>query len=124
MSKLCDLAKGNTSTHVIGLKLGRPDDAVRGKTGEKEISLKPPGPLLPMVLTLAEGSLLGSSLVAQGGAPGRRPLWYERGSTRPPASTSISREPTQTHAFARRSRSRAARGAHLSRRRGLADLRY
>ena len=35
------LAAGNTPTRVIGLKLGRTEDAVRSKAGEKSISLKP-----------------------------------------------------------------------------------
>jgi len=39
--KLRDLAKANTPTRVIGLKLGRTEDAIRSKAGEKDISLKP-----------------------------------------------------------------------------------
>lgn len=35
------LASGNTPTRVIGLKLGRTEDAVRSKADEKNISLKP-----------------------------------------------------------------------------------
>lgn len=35
------LAKGNTPTRVIGLKLGRTEDAVRGKAQELGVSLKP-----------------------------------------------------------------------------------
>jgi len=38
---LRELAKGNTPTRVIGLKLGRTPDAVASKAGEKGISLKP-----------------------------------------------------------------------------------
>lgn len=38
---LRDLAKHNTPTRVIGLKLGRTEDAVRGKASEEDISLKP-----------------------------------------------------------------------------------
>jgi len=40
VSKLRKLAKGNTPTRVIGLKLGRTPDAVRSKAAEKKISLK------------------------------------------------------------------------------------
>lgn len=35
------LAKANTPTRVIGLKVGRTEDAVRTKASEKGISLKP-----------------------------------------------------------------------------------
>jgi hypothetical protein len=35
------LAKENTPTRVIGLKLGRTEDAVRSKASEEGISLKP-----------------------------------------------------------------------------------
>jgi hypothetical protein len=38
---LKSLAKGNTPTRVIGLKLGRTEGAVRTKASEKGISLKP-----------------------------------------------------------------------------------
>lgn len=38
---LKDLAKGNTPTRVIGLKLGRTPDAVQGKASDEGISLKP-----------------------------------------------------------------------------------
>lgn len=41
VSKLRTLAKGNTPTRVIGLKLGRPEGGVRAKAGENNISLKP-----------------------------------------------------------------------------------
>ena len=39
--ELRKLAAGNTPTRVIGLKLGRTEDAVRSKAGEKNVSLKP-----------------------------------------------------------------------------------
>ncbi|HYX07555.1 MAG TPA: hypothetical protein VE912_12560 [Bacteroidales bacterium] len=39
--KLRDLARKNTPTRVIGLKLGRTEDAVRSKASELNISLKP-----------------------------------------------------------------------------------
>lgn len=38
---LRELAKQNTPTRVIGLKLGRTEDAVRGKAGDLGVSLKP-----------------------------------------------------------------------------------
>jgi len=38
---LRDLARGNTPTRVIGLKLGRTEDAVRSKAQELRVSLKP-----------------------------------------------------------------------------------
>jgi hypothetical protein len=41
VSKLRELAKQNTPTRVIGLKLGRTESAVRTKASEKNISLKP-----------------------------------------------------------------------------------
>ena len=41
ISKIRELAKQNTPTRVIGLKLGRTEDAVRSKASEKGISLKP-----------------------------------------------------------------------------------
>lgn len=41
VSQLRELAKGNTPTRVIGLKLGRTENAVRAKAQEKRISLKP-----------------------------------------------------------------------------------
>jgi hypothetical protein len=41
VSKLRDLAKGNTPTRVIGLKLGRTPGAVSNKASENNISLKP-----------------------------------------------------------------------------------
>ncbi len=39
--QLRQLAKGNTPTRVIGLKLGRSASAVYSKASEKDISLKP-----------------------------------------------------------------------------------
>jgi hypothetical protein len=39
--QLRDLAKENTPTRVIGLKLGRTEDAVRTKASQEDISLKP-----------------------------------------------------------------------------------
>jgi hypothetical protein len=39
--ELNHLAAQNTPTRVIGLKLGRTEEAVRSKAGEKGISLKP-----------------------------------------------------------------------------------
>ena len=39
--ELKDLAKQNTPTRVVGLKLGRTEDAVRQKAAEKGVSLKP-----------------------------------------------------------------------------------
>ncbi len=41
VSKLRQLAKENTPTRVIGLKLGRPVGGVQSKASEKNISLKP-----------------------------------------------------------------------------------
>ncbi|MHB9011346.1 MAG: hypothetical protein ACYC49_03870 [Ignavibacteriaceae bacterium] len=41
VSELKQLAKQNTPTRVIGLKLGRTEDAVRSKASENNISLKP-----------------------------------------------------------------------------------
>lgn len=41
IGQLKDLAKGNTPTRVIGLKMGRTEDSVRAKSSEKGISLKP-----------------------------------------------------------------------------------
>ncbi len=42
VKKLKELAKGNTPTRVIGLKLGRPVAGVRAKASEKKIKLAPP----------------------------------------------------------------------------------
>lgn len=39
--KLKELAKGNTPTRVIGLKLGRPEGGVRAKASELDVSLSP-----------------------------------------------------------------------------------
>ena len=41
VSQLNTLAKNNTPTRVIGLKLGRTENAVRSKASENKISLKP-----------------------------------------------------------------------------------
>lgn len=41
VSQLKDLARKNTPTRVIGIKLGRTEDAVRNKASEKDVSLKP-----------------------------------------------------------------------------------
>lgn len=38
---LRDLAAGNTPTRVIGLKVGRTEDAVRTRASELGVSLKP-----------------------------------------------------------------------------------
>lgn len=40
-SQLRELARQNTPTRVIGLKLGRTEDAVRSKAGGLGVSLKP-----------------------------------------------------------------------------------
>ena len=41
VKQLKELAKGNTPTGVIGLKLGRTKGAIRNKASEQEVSLKP-----------------------------------------------------------------------------------
>ena len=41
VSKLRSLANGNTPTRVIGLKLGRTEDAVYAKASDKGITLGP-----------------------------------------------------------------------------------
>ena len=41
VSQLRSLARENTPTRVIGLKLGRTEDSVRTKASESKISLKP-----------------------------------------------------------------------------------
>jgi hypothetical protein len=41
VKQLEDLARGNTPTRVIGLKLGRTEEAVRTKASEVGVSLKP-----------------------------------------------------------------------------------
>jgi hypothetical protein len=42
VSQLRQLAKQNTPTRVIGLKLGRPVGGIYAKAAEKHISLEPP----------------------------------------------------------------------------------
>ncbi len=42
VSELRQLAKRNTPTRVIGLKLGRTPDAVRSMASKEDISLNPP----------------------------------------------------------------------------------
>ena len=39
--QLKELARENTPTRVIGLKLGRTEDAVRNKASEKDVTLRP-----------------------------------------------------------------------------------
>ncbi len=41
VQQLRQLAQQNTPTRVIGLKLGRSEDAVQSKAGDENISLKP-----------------------------------------------------------------------------------
>ena len=41
VKQLKELAKENTPTRVIGLKMGRTEDSVQSKAGEEKISLKP-----------------------------------------------------------------------------------
>ena len=41
VSELRDLARHNTPTRVIGLKLGRTEDAVRSKASQEDMSLQP-----------------------------------------------------------------------------------
>jgi len=41
VGKLRTLAKQNTPTRVIGLKIGRSENSIRAKASEKNISLKP-----------------------------------------------------------------------------------
>lgn len=41
VKQLKELADGNTPTRVIGLKLGRSEDAVQSKASNEGISLKP-----------------------------------------------------------------------------------
>jgi len=41
VKQLKELAKGNTPTGVIGLKLGRTEDAIRNKASAEAVSLKP-----------------------------------------------------------------------------------
>ncbi len=40
--QLQELAHQNTPTRVIGLKLGRTEDAVRARASQEGVSLKPP----------------------------------------------------------------------------------
>ncbi|MFZ2187125.1 MAG: hypothetical protein WAV46_00655 [Candidatus Moraniibacteriota bacterium] len=42
VEKLEKLAKGNTPTRVIGLDLGRTENAVRKKASQNDITLNPP----------------------------------------------------------------------------------
>lgn len=39
--QLADLAKGNTPTRVIALKMGRTPDAVNSQASRQDVSLKP-----------------------------------------------------------------------------------
>jgi hypothetical protein len=41
VSQLRKEARGNTPTRVIGLHMGRSEDAVRNKASEERVSLKP-----------------------------------------------------------------------------------
>lgn len=41
VNKLEQLAKGNTPTRIIALKMGRTPDAIQGKASSESISLKP-----------------------------------------------------------------------------------
>lgn len=41
VGELRELAKGNTPTRVIGVKLGRTESAIRSKAHELDVSLKP-----------------------------------------------------------------------------------
>lgn len=41
VSQIRELARKNTPTRVIGLKLGRTPSSIRNKASEKNISLKP-----------------------------------------------------------------------------------
>ena len=41
VNKLEQLAKQNTPTRVIGLKLGRTEEAIQSKASDEKISLKP-----------------------------------------------------------------------------------
>ena len=41
VKELKELAKGNTPTRVIGLKMGRTEDAIQSKASDANISLKP-----------------------------------------------------------------------------------
>lgn len=39
--QLRDLAKGNTPTRVMGIKMGRTEDSIRSHAADKGVSLKP-----------------------------------------------------------------------------------
>ncbi len=39
--QLRDLAKGNTPTRVMGIKMSRTEDSIRSRASEKGVSLKP-----------------------------------------------------------------------------------
>ena len=41
VQQLKTLAKENTPTRVIGLKLGRTEDAIRSKAAQEKVSMKP-----------------------------------------------------------------------------------
>jgi hypothetical protein len=41
VGKLRELARENTPTRVIGIKLGRTEDAIYSRASEEDISLKP-----------------------------------------------------------------------------------
>ena len=41
IAKLRKLAKGNTPTRLIAMKMGRTEDAIRSVASDKRISLKP-----------------------------------------------------------------------------------
>lgn len=41
VKQLRQLARGNTPTRVIGLKMGRTEDSIYGKAQREDISLKP-----------------------------------------------------------------------------------
>ena len=41
VKQMRELAAGNTPTRVIGVKLGRTEDAIRAKAQEEGVSLKP-----------------------------------------------------------------------------------
>ena len=40
-AQLRQLANGNTPTRIIGLKMGRTEDAIRDRASEQGVSLKP-----------------------------------------------------------------------------------
>lgn len=40
-AQLKQLASGNTPTRIIGLKMGRTEDAIRDRASEQGVSLKP-----------------------------------------------------------------------------------